>query len=555
MNKRIKALVMATALVVQLAVGVVVGAGSASASTGPADDRQMTAPVGWWTYTGATVTTLSSLLNTNHARLTDLKVDDPSIPTFTAVMVSNSGPYASGWWWYVGETQAQVSSLLSTNNARLISAQAYNTSNGVRYAVVMVSNTGANAKAWWWYVGTTTQLSTDLTNNHARMIQVTPYPGSTTTYVAIMVDNTGTNASGWWWYVHESVSTISSQLSTNKARLVDLSRNDDGTYNVVMYSDTTTRWYWYVAQSPSAAVARAGQQGERIITATSYVISGTKYYSVVETQNTNATAEKLYDIIAPTIDSGAFGFYLKQVGHPETAGLEENTQYEPASALKVLYHAYSIHQESLGNSHDGDSITYHYDPAHPNNQGICPDNFPSTVDDQPEERRPADDVELRQPDDPRHPREVHEGLDPELRNVSGTHLDRDQPQHRLPDAGDTQPHDTDRPRQGLRGIPERHDHLEREVEGRVQVADAQRCELQRLPVIDLPGRAVRREQSRQEQRDGHQVLQRDEVAGQGRQLPVRRLAALHGVVGRPVADRRAVQEHVRQDPPSILHLR
>src|SRR5260221_13628650 len=53
-------------------------------------------------------------------------------------------------------------------------------------------------------------------------------------------------------------------------------------------------------------------------------------------------------------------------------------QYEPASALKVLYHAKSIHEESLGNTHDTDPITYHYNPAAPNNVGICPDNYAST---------------------------------------------------------------------------------------------------------------------------------------------------------------------------------
>src|SRR5260221_13399160 len=53
-------------------------------------------------------------------------------------------------------------------------------------------------------------------------------------------------------------------------------------------------------------------------------------------------------------------------------------QYEPASALKVLYHAKSIHEESLGNTHDTDTITYHYNPAAPNNVGICPDNYAST---------------------------------------------------------------------------------------------------------------------------------------------------------------------------------
>src|SRR4029077_364691 len=140
----------------------------------------------------------------------------------------------------------------------------------------------------------------------ARMIEVNPMPGSSTTYLGIMVDTSGTNGAFWGWYVHERVSAVSSLVSTNHARLIDLSRNSDGTFNVVMYANSGTRWYWYVNSSPSAAVNRALQQGERIIDAASYSIGGTKYYAVVETRNTNTLSEKLWNIIAPTIDSGKY---------------------------------------------------------------------------------------------------------------------------------------------------------------------------------------------------------------------------------------------------------
>jgi hypothetical protein len=379
MSPKFKAVLLALLLLIQLALVTMVGAGPATAAVGPGDDRQLTTPTGWWTYTGVTAAQVNSLVTTKGARLTDIQVDNASTPTFTVVMVQNSGSYFSPWWWYYGETQSQVTSLLTTNNARLISAQAYNTSSGIRYAVVMVPNTGANAKAWWWYVGSTSYLSGQLSTHHARMINVTPYPGGG--YLGIMVDNTGTNAvsGGWWWYVGASVSSISSHLSTNHARVVDLSRNADGTWNVVMYYNPSTRWYWYVNYSPAGAVSKANQLGERIVDATSYYISGTKYYAVVMTNNLNSLSNKLWNIIGPKVDSGAYGFYLKQVaGRTTSAALQSTKQYEPASALKVLYHAKSIHEESLGNSADSDVITYHYNPADPTNVGICPDNYAST---------------------------------------------------------------------------------------------------------------------------------------------------------------------------------
>ena len=48
--------------------------------------------------------------------------------------------------------------------------------------------------------------------------------------------------------------------------------------------------------------------------------------------------------------------------------------------MKVLYHAKSIHEESLGNTFDSTSITYHFNNlADPKDGNICPDNFGSTT--------------------------------------------------------------------------------------------------------------------------------------------------------------------------------
>jgi hypothetical protein len=63
-------------------------------------------------------------------------------------------------------------------------------------------------------------------------------------------------------------------------------------------------------------------------------------------------------------------------------GLETTRQFEPASTLKVLYHYKSIVAEQAGTTTDKTSITYHYDPAHPTDPDICPDDFSSTSTDQ-----------------------------------------------------------------------------------------------------------------------------------------------------------------------------
>ncbi|MDT4917864.1 MAG: hypothetical protein QOH89_2564 [Pseudonocardiales bacterium] len=376
MMRRTRAAVLTVAAVLQLSVVALVSAGSANAAIGPADDRQLSTPTSWATYNGVTAAQVSSYLSANSARLTDIQVES-STPTFTVTMVNNAGSYSSGWWWYYNLTEAQVNANLSANSARPISISAYSTTSGVRYAVVMVPNSGANAKSWAWYHGTSTYISGRLSALHMRLIDFGSYPGSG--YTAIMVDNTGGNATGWWWYYGLSASAVTTDLSTNSARLIDVSRNSDGTYNAVMYS-SRTRAYWYYGYSPSSMLAKANQLGERIISVVSYTVGSTKYQAAAMVENLNSASRTLRSIIAPQVDSGAYGFYLKQVGGATIASLQSTKQYEPASALKVLYHAKSIHEEALGNTTDATVITYHYHNLADSKDGdICPDDYATTT--------------------------------------------------------------------------------------------------------------------------------------------------------------------------------
>lgn len=104
-----------------------------------------------WVYVGVTVAEVSDFLTQNNARLTQIRVQDPSVPTLDVTMVSNTGDFASAWWWYVGIDAGALSNLLS--GKRLISIDSYSTPAGLRLAVVVVPNDGQYDKAWWWYFG------------------------------------------------------------------------------------------------------------------------------------------------------------------------------------------------------------------------------------------------------------------------------------------------------------------------------------------------------------------------------------------------------------------
>ena len=130
-------------------------AAPAAAAVGPGEDRQISAPTGWWAYSNISAAQVTSTLNANGARLTDIRVDHTGAsPTFSVTEVSNSGAYASGWWWYYDITPSQVVSLAGTDNARATVTNCYVVAGATKCAAIMISNTGANAESWGFWVGT-----------------------------------------------------------------------------------------------------------------------------------------------------------------------------------------------------------------------------------------------------------------------------------------------------------------------------------------------------------------------------------------------------------------
>src|SRR3954451_4724144 len=93
-------------------LGVLACAGPAGATDAypSTNDQGTTQNVAWAWYHGVTGAQVAAQLSALNARLTQIRVDDPSVPTFTVSMVANSGSYAvSGWWWYYGLTSDLVS--------------------------------------------------------------------------------------------------------------------------------------------------------------------------------------------------------------------------------------------------------------------------------------------------------------------------------------------------------------------------------------------------------------------------------------------------------------
>ena len=156
------------------------------------EDRDNTNVTGWYWYYGQTATQITNLISSLNLRIVDLKVENPSGSphTFTVAFVVNTGAYAKGWYWLYDATPTAAFNFANNNSARPVVVQAYEVAAGdVRVAMVYVVNTGADQKGWWFYVNDTpADINSQVSTNSARLTQISRYTTlGQTSYAVIMI--------------------------------------------------------------------------------------------------------------------------------------------------------------------------------------------------------------------------------------------------------------------------------------------------------------------------------------------------------------------------------
>jgi hypothetical protein len=366
-------------------IGALVAAAPATAAPVIDPERNSTALTGWWWYYGVSEATLNSVATTNGARIIDIEVQSTAPYTFSAAFVKNTGTYARTWWWYYGLTSAQVAQKVSSLSARIVDIERYTVGGQRRFAVAMVKNTGVAAKAWWYYYDVSAAtLSSKLNANNARLIDLDSYTvGSSTLYSAVMIRNTGVDQKPWWWYYNVSASFVSSKLSTNRARLIDVERRSNGNFNVVMQRRGGEYWWWYYDVTPASLTKLYSQNGARIIDIEPYIKNGTQRFAVVMLNDLNSESSRLREIMRTGLNGGVYGVYVKKVGSSAPVGLQQNTIFEPASTMKVVHHLYTMQRIMNGLDSLGASFNYWFKPGDPTNKDVCPDPAWESVVGQP----------------------------------------------------------------------------------------------------------------------------------------------------------------------------
>jgi hypothetical protein len=174
----------------------------------------------------------------------------------------------TAWGWHYNVTPATATNFIN-QGYRIVDLEV--TSSAPRFTLAYVRNNGGYQRAWWWYYGlTAAQVSTRLSNNNARLIDIEPYSvGGALRFAVVMVRNTGSAAKAWWWYYGQTVSGISSRTTANNARPIDIDRYSTGSgdrFTVIMIRNTGVDqkgWWHYYNVTP--AFISSHLSGRRLI--------------------------------------------------------------------------------------------------------------------------------------------------------------------------------------------------------------------------------------------------------------------------------------------------
>ncbi len=344
------------------------------------NDRINDEPTGWWYYYGASEAGIDAEM-TQGRRPFNIT---PTGGNYDAVLVQNSGEYAAtGMDVYWNTTVNAINTSLALSNNRIIDLEVVDPLTGT-WSAVVVDNSGATAAPGWdWATGLTgTQLGTWQSGNGLRPIDVDQYSTlAGTRYSIVAVPNTGNNAQGWWWYFGVSAAQITSALTANGARLVDIDVVDNSplTFNCIMVSQNNGLGVWHPGLSSSEVGDLINQTGGRLTCLQRYTDSiGATRFAVAIVDNSNAQTRRLRQYMDAELNSGIYGFRVQQVGGGVLASLNASFEFEPASMLKILHATYAMDQCAAGNDNLANNITIRDtcnndecpDPAQPCNTGV-----------------------------------------------------------------------------------------------------------------------------------------------------------------------------------------
>lgn len=347
------------------------------------DDRWNDQPTGWTYLYGATTAQIADLVSDGQRVFNAERV---GVNSYDVIGVTNSGEYAvTGSTTVYTQTGTALSNYLNNNNRRLLDLEPYESGGTENFVAVTVPNSGATAVAeWGWLYRVSAQTVIDWiedTTPALRLVDLDVYTlNGTKYYSAVAVRNTGSQFQNWWYYIGATAGEITTALTQNDARLIDIEVDTPPTigqsarYTAIMVGENPGGGWWYPSLSSSQVTDMLNQNGARLTCLERFQDAfGNTRFAVAMVDNANAETRRVRGLLDDETADGVYGFKVKQVGGPVIASLNESFAFEPASMIKILHGVYSIDRcaaglDSLSNTLLND------DTCNPNE---CPSTNPS----------------------------------------------------------------------------------------------------------------------------------------------------------------------------------
>lgn len=174
----------------------------------------------------------------------------------------------TAWGWHTNASPATMNAFVETGY-RIIDIEV--TSSSPTFTAAYVRNSGTYNRAWWWYYGlTSAQVSSRLSANSARLIDIEPYSTSAgVRYAVVMVANSGVANKAWAWYSNQTLANISSYVAANNMRLIDVDRvPGTSNFSAVMIKNEgvdAKGWWHYYNITPAQVATNLSTNSARLI--------------------------------------------------------------------------------------------------------------------------------------------------------------------------------------------------------------------------------------------------------------------------------------------------
>jgi hypothetical protein len=234
----------------------------------------------------------------------------------------------------------------------------------------MVQNTDPANKAWGYHLNASpATISSYVSSNNMRIVDIDRTPAGG--FDVIYISNSGVDAKGWWYYYGQTLAQVNSLLQTNQARLIDLERTSDGKFDVVMTKAGSEGWWWLVGATQKQVSDLASQTGSRIYKVSSFVSGRTRLYDALFIDNADKETKRVRNAVS-SVAKGQWGFYAKRVGGQQLIGLNHDTRFEPASMIKILHAVHMLRDVQNNAPTINTNVTWY---AHPNYPARYPSDF------------------------------------------------------------------------------------------------------------------------------------------------------------------------------------